>query len=76
MNEEKKHPLQARAAQLVIDKARTALEHALPRGCNYVVILNAPGFNTVASNLPKADQLELAQGCVRQLSSDVFQGLT
>lgn len=70
------NPLQHRAAMVLVDKARRALEHALPRGCDYVLVVAAPGFCTVASNLDKANQLELVQGAAGQLSSDLFQGRT
>ena len=73
---DERHPLQARAAKVAMDKARIALERELPRGCNYVVIVNAPGFNTIASNLSKAEQLDLCQGAAKKLSNDIFQGLT
>ena len=57
-NDPKQKHLAAKYSQL----AMTAIEHALPRGTKYVVILSGPGFNTYGSNIAVPEVIEHMQG--------------
>lgn len=61
-------------AQVYAAKAQLAIERALPRGTQYVVILAGPGFNTYGSNLGKAEAVDFMRGAIQALDRDRMQG--
>lgn len=64
-------PLREAGARAYKDRAQQAIEHALPRGTTYVVVLVGPGFNTYGSNVDKAATLELIEGLAQRLRLDL-----
>jgi hypothetical protein len=62
-------PRQRNLAGKYSQLAMTAIEHALPRGTRYVVILQGPDFNTYGANIPKAETVEV----LRELQSALQQ---
>ena len=53
------NPMQAAEARRIVEKAMHALEHALPRGTLFCCLIQAPGLNTIASNMELNDQLSM-----------------
>lgn len=52
-----------------------AVEHAVPRGTQVIVVLAAPGFNTYGTNLAsKRDTIEVLQGLIGELQRDLAGG--
>jgi hypothetical protein len=47
--------------------AMTAVEHALPRGTRYVVIIQGPDFNTYGANVAEPDTVEMLRGLLGAL---------
>lgn len=67
-------PLREAGARAYKDRAQHAIEHALPRGTTYVVVLVGPGFNTYGANVDKAETLQLLEGLVNRLRLDLGLG--
>lgn len=71
MEQPPKHPILAEEAARLSGKAQLALEHALPRGIAYIVILSGAGVNTYAANVDKKATLEAAQAFTRALQNEI-----
>lgn len=65
------HPLREAAARVYKDRAQLALEHALPRGTRYVVVLVGPGFNTYGANFDKRETIEVLDALNARLRLDL-----
>lgn len=69
------HPKQAIEAARYVERAKFALDHALPRGTNFVVLIEGPGFNTYgSSDLPKSQVIASLEGLLHELRRDVLHG--
>lgn len=67
-----KDPRQKLLAASLVTKAQLALEHQLPKGTTYVVILQGDGFNTYAANVDKHTTLHLLHGLVSAVQDEVL----
>lgn len=61
-------------AQALVDRAKLALEHVLPRGTGYVVLLSGPGFGTFGSSWDKYQALVALRELVKALEADCVRG--
>lgn len=61
-------------AQALVDHAKLALEHTLPRGVGYVVLLQGPGFGTFGSSFDKYSALVALRELVKALEADCLRG--
>jgi len=65
-------PKQLVEAQHVSGRVQLAVEHVMPKGTQYVIVMMTPSFGTHASNVDKRAQLQLLQGIVAELQRDVM----
>jgi hypothetical protein len=63
-------PRQRNIAGKYSQLAMTAVEHALPQGTRYVVIIQGPDFNTYGANVSKRETIEMLQGLQGALQQD------
>jgi hypothetical protein len=61
-------------AQMLVDRAKLALEDTLPRQVAYVVLLSGPDFGTFGSNMDKYQSLLALRGLVKALEADCARG--
>jgi hypothetical protein len=66
---------QKQEAEVVMGRARLAMEAALPRGSLYVSVISVPGaFNTWAHNMTKQEAVSLLQGLLDELRKELLYG--
>lgn len=60
--------------QQLVDRAKLALEQALPKNVGYVVLLSSPDFGVYGASFDKYNALLALRGLVQALEKDCVAG--